>query len=204
MTDVQHPKKERTFVILKPDALQRSLAGEIIGRFEAIGLKVVAMKMLVPTVEQVEKHYTLDPNWKLTVGTKSITAYQKQGHTPPSNDPIEVGNMVLGHLCRYLTSGPVIAMIWEGSHAVEIVRKLCGSTEPRSSDVGTIRGDFVMDSYSMSDSDGRSIRNLIHASGTKEEATNEIALWFKPEEVIDYRHVQEAILYGVSIDAMSE
>ena len=198
-----HPKTERTLVVLKPDALQRSLAGEIIKRFEAIGLKLVAMKMLVPSSDMVEKHYTLDPNWKRIVGEKSIAAYQKQGRTPPSMDPIAVGDIVVGHLRNYLTSGPVVAMVWEGSHAVEIVRKLAGSTEPRSSDVGTIRGDFVMDSYSMSDMDGRSIRNLVHASGTVEEATNEINLWFKKDEIIEYRHVQEAILYGISIDAMN-
>jgi nucleoside-diphosphate kinase len=199
-----HPKAERTLVILKPDALQRSLAGEIIKRLEAIGLKMVAMKMFVPTAEQVEKHYTLDPNWKMTVGTKSIAAYKKQGRTPPSEDPIEVADKVLSHLRNYITSGPVVAIVWEGAHVVEIVRKLCGSTEPRSSDVGTIRGDFVLDSYSMSDMDERSIRNLLHASGSVDEANMEIPHWFKPEEIVSYRHVQEAILYGINIDSIDE
>ena len=95
-------------------------------------------------------------------------------------------------------------MIWEGAHAVEIVRKLVGGTEPRSTDVGSIRGDYVMDSYIMADSDDRAIRNLVHASGSVEEANKEIALWFRPEEVINYRLVQEEILYDVNLDGILE
>ena len=204
MSEKVHPSKERTLVVLKPDAIQRSLIGEIIARFERAGFKIVASKMFVPSREMVEKHYTLDPNWKKNVGEKSIASYVKKGITPPSNDPIAVGDAVVGHLCNYVASGPVVAMVWEGAHAVEIVRKLVGGTEPRSSDVGTIRGDYVLDSYAMCDTDGRAIRNLVHASGSVEEAGNEINLWFKPEEVIEYRHVQEALLYGLSIDAMHE
>lgn len=103
-----------------------------------------------------------------------------------------------------MTSGPVIAMIWEGVHAVKIVRKLVGGTEPFTSDVGTIRGDYVIDSYQLSDQDGRSVRNLVHASGSVEEVENEIKHWFKPEEIIDYRLVQEQILYDVNLDGLLE
>jgi nucleoside-diphosphate kinase len=98
----------------------------------------------------------------------------------------------------------VIAMVWQGAHVVEVVRKITGGTEPRSSDVGTIRGDFVIDSYQMADTDDRAIRNLIHASGSVEEANNEIDLWFKPEEITKYRLVQEEILYDVNIDGILE
>ena len=103
-----------------------------------------------------------------------------------------------------MTSGPILAMVWEGAHAVKVTRKLVGSTEPLTSDVGTIRGDYVLDSYAMADEDGRSVRNLIHASGNMEEAESEINHWFKPEEVINYRLVQEEILYDVNLDGILE
>lgn len=190
-----HPKKEKTLVIIKPDGIQRSLVGEIISRFEKSGLKLIVMKMMVPTANLVEKHYTLDPDWIRIAGEKSIKNALDKGHKPLSEDPIETGTMVLSSLKKYLTSGPVVAMIWEGSHAVAIVRKMIGSTEPLSSDVGTIRGDFVIDSYQMSNIDARAIRNLAHASGSPKEAVDEIRHWFKDEEIIDYTHIQEKILY---------
>ncbi len=197
-------KKERTFVMIKPDGIQRSLIGEILGRFEKVGLKLCAMKMIVPTKEMVEKHYTLDPTWLERTGTKTIANYEKKGLKPPLDNPIDVGNRTLGILIKYLASGPVIAMVWQGAHAVEITRKLVGGTEPLSSDVGTIRGDFVLDSYQISDIDGRAIRNLIHASGSVAEAKAEIGLWFKNNEVIDYRLIQDAILYDVDLKGILE
>lgn len=199
-----HPKTERTLVIMKPDAVQRSLMGEILKRYERIGLKLVAMKLFVPTPEQVEAHYLLDPNWKRNVGEKSIAAYVKKGEKPPSEDPIEVANVVVDALKKYMSSGPVVAMVWQGAHAVEIVRKVTGGTEPRSSDVGTIRGDYVLDSYHMADVDGRAIRNLIHASGSVDEANMEIKHWFSDKELVDYRLVGEQILYDVNLDGILE
>jgi nucleoside-diphosphate kinase len=151
-----------------------------------------------------KKHYTLDPEWVRKVGEKSILNYGKKGLTPPSNDPLEIGNKVLGNLVSYMTSGPVVAMAWQGAHAVGIVRKMVGSTEPLTSDVGTIRGDFVLDSYQMSDLDGRAVRNVIHASGSVEEAKGEIDLWFNDKEVMKYRHIQDAILYDVNLDGILE
>lgn len=201
---MDHPKKERTFIIIKPDGVQRSLIGEIIKRYERSGLKLVGIKMIVPKAEQVEKHYLLDPQWKENVGKKAIEAYEKKGQTPPSTDPLEVGDRVIEGLKKYLTSGPVVAMVWEGAHSVEVVRKITGGTEPRTSDVGTIRGDFVLDSYMMADVDGRAVRNLIHASGSVEEAQNEINLWFNENEILDYRLVQEQILYDVNLDGILE
>ncbi|MGB8815980.1 MAG: nucleoside-diphosphate kinase [Minisyncoccia bacterium] len=197
-------KTEKTFVIVKPDGVQRSLIGEIIGRFERVGLKLVAMKMLIPTEDMAGSHYTLDKEWVRKVGEKSIKGYESKGQVPPSMDPIKLGNRVLEVLKKYFTSGPVVAMVWQGAHAVPIVRKIVGGTEPLSSDVGTIRGDFVLDSYQMSDTDGRAIRNLIHASGSVEEAKNEINLWFKKEEIINYKLIQEAILYDVNLDGILE
>jgi nucleoside-diphosphate kinase len=196
--------KERTLVIIKPDAVQRSLIGEIVRRFERVGLKLVGMKFTVAKPEMVEEHYTLDPEWKRKVGEKSIESYKKKGQTPPTDDPIEIGNSVVERLKGYMTSGPVVLMAWQGAHSVELVRKLVGGTEPRSSDVGTIRGDFVLDSYSMADTDDRAIRNLIHASGSVEEAQQELAHWFEKHELVDYRLVQEGILYDVNLDGILE
>lgn len=201
---VVHPSKERTLIIIKPDGVQRSLVGEIIKRFEQVGLKLVATKMMVPTTKQVEEHYTLDPNWRRVTGEKTIASYKTKGLTPPSEDPFKITAVILENLKRYMTSGPVIPMVWQGAHAVKIVRKIVGSTEPLSSDVGTIRGDFVLDSYQMSDTDKRGVRNLIHASGSPEEANDEIKHWFKKEEIINYRLVGEQILYDVNLDGYLE
>lgn len=194
-----HFRTERTLVVVKPDGIQRALIGEIMKRYERLGLKLVALKMLVPTEKMIEEHYLLDPNWKKSVGEKSIASYMKKGETPPSSDPIEVANVVVEKLKEYMTSGPVIAMVWEGAHAVELVRKVTGGTEPRSASIGTIRGDFVLDSYQMADTDGRAIRNLIHASGSVPEALMEIPHWFKTGEIISYRVPHEATLYGVDM-----
>jgi nucleoside-diphosphate kinase len=204
MPQKSHPKDERTLVIIKPDGIQRTLIGEIIKRYERLGLKMVALKMLVPTEEMIEKHYTLDPEWCRITGEKSIKAYKEKGLIPPSEDPLEITRKVLEKLKKYMTSGPVIAMVWQGANAVKIVRKITGSTEPLTSDVGTIRGDFVLDSYQMCDDDNRAVRNLIHASGSVKEAEDEIAHWFKKDELVNYRLVQEQILYDVNLDGILE
>lgn len=201
---MMHPKKEKTLVIIKPDGVQRSLIGELIRRYERIGLKLVGSKMLIPTKEMVESHYTVDPDWRRKAGEKTIKSYTEKGLTPPSLDPLEASEKILGRLKNYMSSGPVVALVWQGAHAVAIVRKITGGTEPLSSDVGTIRGDFVLDSYELSDTDARSVRNLVHASGTMEEAEKEIALWFKPEEILSYRLVQDEILYDVNLDGILE
>lgn len=197
-------KNERTLVVIKPDGIQRTLIGEIVRRFERAGLKMTAVKMLVPTQEHIEKHYTLDPEWRRITGEKTIKGYKDKGMEPPSNDPYEITAKILKNLIKYMTSGPVIAMVWQGVHAVKIVRKLVGGTEPLTSDVGTIRGDYVLDSYQLADVSGRSVRNLIHASGSVAESENEIKHWFKKNEIIDYRLVQEQILYDVNLDGILE
>ncbi len=189
-----HPKHDQTLIVLKPDAVQRNLIGEIIQRFERVGLKLVAMKMFVPTPE-FKAHYTLEAGWLEAVGNKRINGFKEKGLIPPTEDPLEAGEEILASLKNYMTAGPVVAMVWQGAHVVPLVRKIVGGTEPHSSPVGTIRGDFVHDSYVMSAGDGRSIRNLIHASGSDTEAKNEIPLWFKKEELNDYRLVQEGTIY---------
>ncbi|OHA24528.1 MAG: hypothetical protein A3D52_02860 [Candidatus Taylorbacteria bacterium RIFCSPHIGHO2_02_FULL_44_36] len=199
-----HPKYEQTLVIIKPDGVQRSLIGEIIKRFERAGLKLVALKMVLPTTDHIEQHYTLDPNWRRLTGEKTIRSYKEKGLTPPSDDPLEITAKILANLKKYLVSGPVVTMVWQGAHAIEIVRKITGGTEPLTSDVGTIRGDFVLDSYQLSDADGRAVRNLIHASGSPEEAILEIRHWFTDKEIHQYQLIQEKILYDVNLDGILE
>ncbi len=199
-----HPRNERTLVILKPDAIQRGLVGEITRRYERVGLKMTAMKMMTATPETIHKHYMLDPEWMRKTGEKNIKAYREKGLTPPTEDPIQQSTFILDKLKLYYTSGPIILMIWEGAHAVPIIRKITGGTEPLTSDVGTIRGDFVIDSYQMADEDNRSIRNLVHASGSPKEAEDEIGLWFSQEEIQKYTLVQEKILYDVNLDGSPE
>ena len=197
-------KNERTLVVIKPDGVQRWLIGEVIKRYERSGLKLVGVKMMVPTVEHIEKHYTVDPEWRRITGEKTIKSYKDKGLQPPSEDPLIITEIILENLKKYMASGPVVAMVWQGVHAVKIVRKITGGTEPLTSDVGTIRGDLVLDSYQLSDADGRAVRNLIHASGSVDEANKEIALWFLENEIINYRLVQEQILYDVNLDGILE
>jgi nucleoside-diphosphate kinase len=199
-------KRERTLVIIKPDGVQRSLIGDIINRYERTGLKLIAMKMVVPTEENATKHYydVGGDEWLENVGVKARAAYEKKGMQSPYATNKDNGWAVLKANAKYLSSGPVICMIWEGNQACAIVRKLTGSTEPLSSDVGTIRGDFTIDSYQLSDVEGRSMRNLIHASGNPEESAKEIPIWFKPEELLEYVSIQERILYDVDLNGVNK
>jgi nucleoside-diphosphate kinase len=199
-----YKSKERSLVLIKPDGVQRSLVGEIIRRYERTGLKLVALKFFIPTPRQVERHYLVVDTWLESVGQKSKEAYVKKGLQPPFDDPKKCGKEVLGRLKRYLSSGPVVAMVWQGNEVVGIIRKITGGTEPLTSDVGTIRGDLTIDSYSLADTDGRAVRNLIHASGSPEEAEKEIKIWFNPSEIIKYRLIPEAILYDVDLDGIKE
>ncbi len=200
-----HPKKERTLVIIKPDGVQRSLVGEVIGRFEKVGLKIVGMKMMIASDELIEQHYTLDPEWRRITGEKNIKAYEEKGMIHPlKGEPLKVTEIILSKLKKYLTSGPIIAFVLEGAHSVAIVRKIVGSTEPLVSDVGTIRGDFVLDSYKLADDANRAVRNVVHASSSVKEAENEIKHWFKDGEIFDYIHMNERILYDVNMDGKKE
>ena len=195
-------KKEKTLVLIKPDGVQRSLIGEIIRRYERTGLKIVGLKMVVLDEDFVRKHYTVDPEWFVKTGMKTIESYHKKGKTPPSDDPKKITEIVLNNLVKFMTSGPVIAMVWQGVHSVGIVKKITGGTEPLTSDMGTIRGDLTIDSYELSDADKRAIRNLVHCSGTTSDAEKEIKLWFKPAELIDYRLNNEAILYDANLEGI--
>lgn len=196
-------KKERTLVLLKPDAVQRNLVGEIVGRFERAGLKLVAMKLVLPTKDQTYKHYVKDEAEIEALGQRSIEGKKKSG-LETKESPKEVGQKIVNHLIKFLTASPVVAMVLEGNKAIPIARKLIGSTEPLQSDVGTIRGDYTLDSYGLADADGRAVRNLVHASASVSDAEQEIKVWFKKEELVNYRSVRERILYDVNLDGLLE
>jgi nucleoside-diphosphate kinase len=198
-----HPKKERTFVIVKPDGVQRSLLGEIIQRYERTGLKLIGMKFWLADEATFWKHYNKDDAWFLKKGTK-IVEDKKAAGLPVDKEPLEYGKDIIRQLVKFMTAGPVLMMVWEGNQAVAVVTKITGTTEPATSDVGTIRGDFTLDSYGISAVDDRAVRNLIHCSDAPSEAEREIGLWFKPEELVSYRLLAEEILYDVNLDGILE
>jgi nucleoside-diphosphate kinase len=159
---------ERTLVLFKPDTVQRGLVGEILSRFERVGLKIVATKMIAPTKEHYYKHYE-------EIG-QMITRR---------------GEQAFDVTLKMMVEGPVIAMVFEGVEAVALVRKLVGTTEPKSAQPGTIRGDYSHMSFGYADAAGKGIPNLIHASGDTEEAAKEIGHWFSDEELYDYEALHE-------------
>jgi nucleoside-diphosphate kinase len=192
---------ERTVVLVKPDGVKRGLVGEIISRFEKVGLKIVAMKMVWVDEAMVRKHYpTTREEWVKKVGEKTLEAYKNYGQDPGEKigtaDPREIGLKVCDWLVDYLTSGPVVAMVLEGPHAITVVRKMVGHTYPEAAAAGTIRGDYSVDSTDIANDHRRSARNLVHASGNAEEAAFEIELWFHKNEIHQYKRVDEDLIYG--------
>ena len=159
---------QRTLVVCKPDAVQRGIVGEILQRFERVGLKIVGMKMVMPDEELYEKHYE-------EIG-KMITRR---------------GEQTFKYNLAYMMTGPVVALCLEGVEAVPLVRKIVGPTEPKSAEMGTIRGDYSHMSFGYSDAKGTGVPNLVHASGSVEEAKQEVALWFKEDELYDYSDLNE-------------
>jgi nucleoside-diphosphate kinase len=198
-----HPKKERTFVIIKPDGVQRSLVGEIMERVERVGLKFVGIKFFVPTPEQCWEHYKKDDKWFQEKGERILKERQEKGLSV-DKDAMGYGKQIIEHLVTFMTSGPVVAMVLEGNKSVGVVKKLVGGTEPLTSDVGTIRGDLTIDSYDLSGMDERAVRNLIHCSDKPEEAEREIKIWFKENEIVNYNLIQEKMLYDVNLDGLLE
>lgn len=197
-------KQEQTLVIVKPDGVQRGLIGEVIKRYEQCGLKLVALKMLIPTPEVALAHYSTDPEWAITTGTKALAFAKERGEKLFTDDPIEYAENIRKNAKVFLSSGPVVPMVWQGMNAAKVVRKITGVTDCTMSVPGTIRGDYALDSYTTSDADNRSIRNIIHASGSAEEARLEIPIWFQPNEILNYRYVPEAIMYDINLDGILE
>ncbi len=161
-------KVQRTFIIFKPDAVQRGVVGEILSRFERVGLKIVGAKMIAPSKDQYYEHYE---NIGKMVSRRGEKAFK-----------VTLDFMLLG---------PVIAMVLEGVDAVELVRKMVGATEPKTAAAGTIRGDFSHIGFEYADTAGKSIPNLIHASGDLSDAEQEVSYWFADSELYDYKVMHE-------------
>jgi nucleoside-diphosphate kinase len=189
--------KDISLVLIKPDGVQRSLVGNIMNRFEQKGLKIKALKMIVPTVEQCESHYNKDDDWFLKKGSGIVADLQKD-NLPIEKEAIEYGRDIIRNIVQYMTGGPVVAIVLEGHAAPAVVSTIVGGTEPNSADIGTIRGDFTIDSYYMSTIDNRAVRNLIHCSEDNDEARREQKIWFTDAELMNYSTAQERIIYDVS------
>jgi nucleoside-diphosphate kinase len=155
-------KPQRTLILLKPDAVHRGIVGEILTRFERVGAVLVGMKLLTADQDRAMQHYTEDV-------------------------AIRRGEHIRALMVKMLSADPVVAIVFEGTDMVEVARKMVGATEPKSAAPGTIRGDYSHISYAQSDASEKGIFNLIHASGTPEEAENEIAVWFRPEELVSHK-----------------
>jgi len=197
---MKHPREEVTFLMAKPDAVQRGLTGEIIRRVEQVGLKIVGLKLFEPTKKQINDHYPKDEAWITRLGEKTLATYEKYGYDAMEElgtDKAEkIGPMVREWLINFMTSGPVVIMVIKGAHAIEMTRKLAGNTMPSDAELGTIRGDYSVDSAAAANRDRRAIFNLVHASETEAEAEHEIGHWFgKGEQVFDYERSDEMIMY---------
>lgn len=192
---------QRSVVLVKPDGVTRGIIGELITRFEKTGFKIVAMKMVWVDKALVNKHY---PESRIelmkAIGTKTLESYAKYGKDAHEElgtmDPIEIGKMVNKWNIEFLSSGPVVAMLLEGIHAIESIRMIVGHTIPAMSAPGTIRGDYSIDSPALANARKRPLRNLVHASGNEEEAKYEEELWFRKEEIYRYKRADEEIMFG--------
>jgi len=183
---------EQTLIIFKPDAVQRQIVGELISRFEKSGLKIIAMKMLVADPKILKDHY---PDELIPiVGNKTKADWDAYG-IEYNETAEEIGHMIINATREFMHSGPVIAAVLHGGHAVEVVRKLVGSTGPKDSPAGTIRGDYAHLSLGRASLQKKGAANLIHASGAVDEAEKEIAMWFKPNELHSYTTVHEQLTH---------
>lgn len=200
---MNNPKKERTLVIFKPDTIQRSLIGEILKRIENTGLKLVGLKMTMATEEQCWTHYNKDDEWFVEKGNK-IIENKKAAGLSIDKEALEYGKDIIKALVSFMTSGPVVAMVWEGNQAIGVIKKIVGGTEPLTSEAGTIRGDYTLDSYKLANLDDRAVRNLIHCSDQETEAERETKIWFNEDEILKYRLIAEQILYDVNLDGIKE
>jgi len=200
---LQPIKFQRTFCMVKPDGVMRGLIGDIIHRIEKAGLKVVAMRMVKADEKMVRAHYPMsDEAWVNRLGEKSMSGFDNLDVTPKeilgSEDKAVLGREVTESLVGYMTSGPVVCMVVEGIQAIDMVRKLAGHTLPFKADVGTIRGDYSIDSPAIANAEKRSIHNLFHASENSEEAASEIKLWFgdDADAIHSYDRADDGVMFS--------
>ena len=178
---------EQTLILIKPDGVQKQLIGEIIKRFEESNLKVCAMKMVWPDKELAEKHYPLDEEWARQTFEKTKKAADIENRQLEQSDHLEFGKVLQARLVTFLIESPVIAITIKGPNAISCVREIIGLTEPFRADPESIRGKFASEeSYKIADAEKRSIRNLLHASDSIENAKKEISTWFQEHEIHEY------------------
>lgn len=187
---------ERTLVLVKPDVLQRQLVGEILSRFERKGVKLIAMKMLNATKEQVGEHYEGKEAYLIETGERAKKGAIARGEDVSNWNSLEKGKQIRERNINYLTCGPIIAIIFEGFGVISQVRKILGSTSPADGDIGTIRDDYSLDTYALADSIDRSTMTMLHASDSVESAEREWKIWFRESEICnDYETGVEKIFY---------
>ncbi len=188
---MKHPKEEKTFVMVKPDGVRKGLIGEVIKRFEQHDLKIVALEMFQPDFGQIDNHYPKKEEWITRLGEKTKTTYEKYGYDLledfGTDDTSKIGPEVRKWLVDYMLSAPLVKMIVQGVHAVDVIRKLAGDTLPYRAAVGTIRGDFSIDSPALANKEKRAVANIIHCSETPEEAEHEIKHWFGDAKIYNYK-----------------
>lgn len=186
-------------VLVKPDGVKRGLIGEIISRFEKRGLKIIALEMIWASKKQIDGHYPKDPKWVNRLGEKTLNSYKKYGLDPMkemgTENTMKIGKYVRSWLVDFMTSGPMVKMVVKGIHAIDMVRKVVGSSMPALAEMGTIRGDFSVDDATAANKDKRAIHNIVHASETPIEAEHELGFWFSAEDVYDYKRAEEDIMF---------
>lgn len=194
-------KQEKTVVIIKPDGVKRGLVGEIVSRIEQRGLKIIALDMVWATKEEMDKHYPKDREWVTNLGQNLIRSSQEFNIPADlqkeygTEDLHEVGQKVREWLVDFMTSGPIVKMVVEGIHAIKMVRKIVGPTIPSFAEMGTIRGDFSVDSPAFANPSQRAVHNLIHASGNLQEAEHELKHWFNEKQIHSYKRAEEDIMF---------
>lgn len=186
-----NPKEEQTYVMVKPDGVKKGLIGEIIKRFEQRDLKVVALEMFQPTFDEMDNHYPKDPAWITRLGEKTLATYAKYHFDAladfGTDDAEKIGPKIRTWLIDYMLSAPLVKMVVQGTHAVDMVRKIAGPTMPYLAEMGTIRGDFSNDSPAIANAEKRAVMNIIHASETPQEAHHEIEHWFGKRDLFAYQ-----------------
>lgn len=192
---------ERTLVLIKPDAVKRAIVGSVTRRFERVGLKIVGLKIIHASKEQLERHFpTHDRAWIKGMGQKSVEVYRSNNMDPTeefgTSDPMEIGMVILKWNFEYLLSGPLVAMVLEGVRAIGTVRKIVGNTIPAQALPGTIRGDFSINSADYANFVQCACNNVVHASGNLEEAEKECAIWFDLEELVSYERADERVMFN--------
>ena len=188
----KNPKEEKTFVLIKPDGVRKGLVGEIVKRFEQRDLKIVALDMFHATRKEMDTHYPKNEAWLRRIGEKTMATYAKYGHDVKkdfgTSDLLRIGLKVRGWLLDFMSSAPMVKMVVQGVHAVDMVRKIVGPTMPYLAEMGTVRGDFSADSAISANMEKRAVFNLVHASETPEEAKHEIEHWFgKRQSIFKYK-----------------